>query len=220
MPMERLSKIMASRGLCSRREADRYIERGWVRVDGKVVSELGSRVAPDAVIELAEAGRKRQAARTTFLLNKPIGYVSAQPEDGHRPAAVLLCKENRWTQDRSPRRFHPAQLSGLAPAGRLDIVPVFHGAAVLEAEDLERDAQGGEIVLVVGEGEIPVLEDPHEGDAGVGPGQPLEEGGEALAAFVGLGIVLDVLRLVDDGGRAGVPRLDALQEQLDEVALG
>lgn len=112
---------MAARGMCSRREADRYIERGLVLVDGEVVSELGSKVSPDAEIEMAEAGRKRQAAQATFLLNKPIGYVSAQPEDGHKPAEVLLTKENRWKEDRSPRRFHPTQLRGIAPAGRLDI---------------------------------------------------------------------------------------------------
>jgi 23S rRNA pseudouridine2604 synthase len=121
MEKQRLSKIMAARGMCSRREADRYIERGLVRVDGEVVSELGSKIFPDAEIELAEAGRKRQAQQATFLLNKPIGYVSAQPEDGHRPASDLLVKENRWKEDRSKRSFHPAQLRGLAPAGRLDI---------------------------------------------------------------------------------------------------
>jgi 23S rRNA pseudouridine2604 synthase len=121
MEKERLSKIMASRGMCSRREADRYIERGLVLVDGQVISELGTKVLPNAEIELAEAGQKRQAAQATFLLNKPIGYVSAQPEDGHKPAEVLLRKENRWREDRSPRRFNPRQLRGLAPAGRLDI---------------------------------------------------------------------------------------------------
>ena len=107
--------------MCSRREADRYIERGLVLVDGQVVSELGTKIFPDQQIELAEAGQKRQAAQATFLLNKPIGYVSAQPEDGHKPAEVLLRKESRWKEDRSPRRFNPAQLRGLAPAGRLDI---------------------------------------------------------------------------------------------------
>ena len=121
MQMERVSKIMAARGMCSRREADRYIERGLVLVDGQVVSELGTKIFPDQQIELAEAGQKRQAAQATFLLNKPIGYVSAQPEDGHKPAEILLRKENRWKEDRSPRRFNPAQLRGLAPAGRLDI---------------------------------------------------------------------------------------------------
>ena len=119
--MERLSKIMAARGMCSRREADRYIERGLVLVDGQVVSELGTKVSPEAEIELAEAGQKRQASQATFLLNKPIGYVSAQPEDGHKPAEVLLRKETRWKEDRSPRRFNPAQLRGISPAGRLDI---------------------------------------------------------------------------------------------------
>ena len=107
--------------MCSRREADRYIERGLVLVDGEVVSQLGTKVSPDAQIELAEAGRKRRDAQATFLINKPVGYVSAQPEDGHRPASDLLSKERRWKDDRTPRRFHPAQLRGLAPAGRLDI---------------------------------------------------------------------------------------------------
>jgi 23S rRNA pseudouridine2604 synthase len=107
--------------MCSRREADRYIERGLVIVDGEVVSQLGTKVSPDARIELAAAGLKRRDAQATFLINKPVGYVSAQPEDGHRPAADLLTEANRWKDDRAPRRFHPAQLRGLAPAGRLDI---------------------------------------------------------------------------------------------------
>jgi len=121
MELQRISKIMASRGMCSRREADRYIERGLVLVDGNVVSELGSKASPNAKIELAEAGQKRQDMQATFLINKPVGYVSAQPEDGHRPASDLLVEENRWSDDRSRRRFHPAQLKGIAPAGRLDI---------------------------------------------------------------------------------------------------
>ena len=121
MEKQRLSKIMAARGICSRREADRYIERGLVLVEGEVASELGIKVAPDARIELADAGQKRRDAQVTFLLNKPVGYVSAQPEDGHRPAVDLLSKNTRWKEDGSPRRFNPGQLRGLAPAGRLDI---------------------------------------------------------------------------------------------------
>jgi len=121
MEKQRLSKIMAARGMCSRREADRYIERGLVLVDGEVISELGSKIFPDQGIELAEEGKKRQSRQATFLMNKPMGYVSAQPEDNHKPAADLLTPENRWREDRSPRRYHPVQLKGLAPAGRLDI---------------------------------------------------------------------------------------------------
>ena len=47
--------------------------------------------------------------------------MSGQPEDGHASAASLLCSHSRWRGDKSPMRFLPRQLRGLAPAGRLDI---------------------------------------------------------------------------------------------------
>ena len=68
---------MAAQGLCSRREADAYIERGWVRVDGVVVSELGSKAYPNQKISLDKQAQRRQGERVTILLNKPVGYVSA-----------------------------------------------------------------------------------------------------------------------------------------------
>ena len=49
----RLSKLMSQQGLCSRREADSYIERGWVFVDGERVSELGTKIYPLQKIKLA-----------------------------------------------------------------------------------------------------------------------------------------------------------------------
>jgi 23S rRNA pseudouridine2604 synthase len=118
---ERLSKIMAGRGLCSRREADRFIERGLVYVNGQQVSELGIKVDPGATIELAAEGRARQEELVTFLLNKPVGYVSGQPEERYKPAVSLICKETRWREDKASRMFEPKQLRGVAPAGRLDI---------------------------------------------------------------------------------------------------
>jgi 23S rRNA pseudouridine2604 synthase len=118
---ERLSKIMAQRGLCSRREADRYIERGLVFVDGVRITELGTKISPDAKVELSQEGLARQQTQVTILLNKPVGYVSGQPEDGYKPAASLINASSRWKEDRSPRRFNPTQLKGLEPAGRLDI---------------------------------------------------------------------------------------------------
>ena len=116
----RLSKVMAERGLASRREADEWIEAGWVQVDG-VAAVLGLRVKPDAVIEIDPLARSQQALRVTVLLHKPIGYVSGQAEDGHQPASVLFVGGNRWAEDKTPIRFHPGQQRGLAPAGRLDI---------------------------------------------------------------------------------------------------
>ena len=117
----RLSKRMAELGLCSRREADEYIEKGWVRVDGRVVSELGSRVHPGQVVELDRRGQTAQDRRVTILLNKPVGYVSGQAEDGYEPASVLITAENRWAEDPSETRFLNTHHRGLAPAGRLDI---------------------------------------------------------------------------------------------------
>lgn len=119
MPPEgvRLSKVMAERGLCSRREADSYIERGWVFVNGERVSELGTRIDPAAEIHLAGEARQRQSDRVTILLHKPIGYVSAQAEDGYTPAVSLISAETQH----GGGEFHPAHLRGLAPAGRLDI---------------------------------------------------------------------------------------------------
>jgi 23S rRNA pseudouridine2604 synthase len=108
-------------GLCSRREADEWIEKGWVKVDGKVVDVLGMRVSPFARIDVDEAAAQHQSEQVTILLNKPIGYVSGQAEDGHTPASVLITPENRWADDPSGIRFKPAHLRGLAPAGRLDV---------------------------------------------------------------------------------------------------
>ncbi|MDR2000198.1 MAG: rRNA pseudouridine synthase [Zoogloeaceae bacterium] len=116
----RISKLMAERGLCSRREADAYIERGLVFVNGERVTQLGTRVAPEATITLAGAAKAEQASQATILLHKPIGYVSGQAEDGHQPAVVLVGAKTQWGEDRG-WRFQPAHLKGLAPAGRLDI---------------------------------------------------------------------------------------------------
>ena len=117
----RLSKRMSELGLCSRREADEWIARGWVRVDGVVVSELGSKVLPSQKVSVERQAAAEQAKRVTVLVHKPIGFVSGQAEDGYRPAVVLVTPENRWEEDRAPLRFHPTQLRSLVPAGRLDI---------------------------------------------------------------------------------------------------
>ena len=117
----RVSKLMSEQGLCSRREADSYIERGWVLVDGQPVTELGTRIYRSQRIMLAPAAQSRQQASVTILLNKPVGYVSGQAEQNYRPAVTLVTAQSRFGGDRSPLRFSPAHLRGLAPAGRLDI---------------------------------------------------------------------------------------------------
>jgi 23S rRNA pseudouridine2604 synthase len=112
---------MSELGLCSRREADEWIGNGWVKVDGQIVTALGTRVPTTARIEVDRAASQHQDEQVTILLNKPIGYVSGQAEDGYEPAVVLIRPQNRWAADPSPIRFKPGHLRGLAPAGRLDI---------------------------------------------------------------------------------------------------
>lgn len=121
MEKVRLSKLMSEQGLCSRREADGYIERGLVWVDGERVTELGTKIFPHQRIKLDTEAQKLQTERVTILLHKPMGYVSGQAEDGYRPAVTLVQRDSHDPHDRSGIRFHPTHLRGLAPAGRLDI---------------------------------------------------------------------------------------------------
>jgi len=116
----RLNKRMAEQGICSRREADDWIERGWVRVNGQPAL-MGQKVLPADKVTVDKRAEDAQQQRVTVLLHKPMGFVSGQAEDGHEPAVVLFQGPARWREDRSPHRFSPQQLRGLAPAGRLDI---------------------------------------------------------------------------------------------------
>lgn len=115
----RLSKLMAQRGLCSRREADSFIERGLVLVDGEVVSQLGTKVSPAATITLTAEAQRQQHALVTIILNKPVGYVSAQPEPPYQPAITLITPANQFGEVKP--KLKPEHFKGLAVAGRLDI---------------------------------------------------------------------------------------------------
>jgi len=116
----RLNKRMAELGLASRREADDWIAKGWVKVNGTVAT-MGMQVLPDVQIEISQQAKGAQANQVTILLNKPMGIVSGQAEDGHLPAITLIQPQNRWAEDNARFFFHPKQLQSLVPAGRLDI---------------------------------------------------------------------------------------------------
>ena len=115
----RLSKLMAEKGLCSRREADAFIEKGLVYVNGVQIKTLGTKVSPDVSISLETSALESQNKLATIIVNKPVGYVSSQPEKGYEPAVVLITQPNQV--DGQKRKLRESDFEGLAVAGRLDI---------------------------------------------------------------------------------------------------
>ena len=91
---QRVSKLMAWRGLCSRREAEELISRGVVTVEGAVAKQ-GDKALSDARIEIADAaGARWLRAKVTVVLNKPVGWVSNLPGPGEREASELVTARN------------------------------------------------------------------------------------------------------------------------------
>ncbi|MBQ9259280.1 MAG: rRNA pseudouridine synthase [Neisseriaceae bacterium] len=114
----RLSKQMAQLNLCSRREADEYIEKGWVLVNGKP-AVLGQKVCATDKIELLSKAQQNIHNKITVILHKPVGYVSSQPEKNYLSALSLITADNFYSPNNEPMPKLP--IKGLAPAGRLDI---------------------------------------------------------------------------------------------------
>jgi 23S rRNA pseudouridine2604 synthase len=120
-PGERLSKRVAYLMRCSRSDAERYIDGGWVRVNGQVVEEPMVRVQDQTVLVDPNA-TLLNATDVTLLLHKPQGFdaMAALGEAGKRvkPAQQLLQSASHWPQDTSGVRLlkrHFAQLSACVP---------------------------------------------------------------------------------------------------------
>jgi 23S rRNA pseudouridine2604 synthase len=111
---QRINKWLGQSGVCSRREAEGLIERGLVAIDGEVVKDAGRKIQPGQTLVLSDG---EGAAPLNIVLHKPMGIVSAQPEQGQIPAVRLLTKaalvgDSPSIPDRDTR---------LAPLGRLDM---------------------------------------------------------------------------------------------------
>jgi len=126
-PKIRLSKLMSEKGLSSRREADSLISRGMVYVNGVCITELGTKVDRNVTVTLGAQAMQEQKHLVTLILNKPIGYVSAQPEVGYEPAIRLISDATQFFDEinkssgRQPRKLMMGDLKNLAVTGRLDI---------------------------------------------------------------------------------------------------
>ena len=107
---------MSMRGLCSRREADEFISKSLVKVNGQVLNTLGVRVDSESQIEILSEGQDFLNDQSTIVLNKPRDYVSSQPEGGYTSALDLIREKNYFGSD-----YRPLIRKGLAPLGRLDI---------------------------------------------------------------------------------------------------
>lgn len=111
---QRLAKRVAEQWNCSRREAELYIEGGFVTVDGVMVDLPQFRVLNQR-LELAPHARPEEAQPMTILLHKPPGF---EAEDGRRPATQLLVPSARFAGDRAterPLRRHFAQQVCVTP---------------------------------------------------------------------------------------------------------
>ena len=111
---QRVNKWLGQSGVCSRREAEGFIERGLISIDGEVVTDTGRKILPGQTLTLSDGAGP---AAFSVVLHKPMGIVSAQPEPGQTPAVRLLTKaalvgESPQIPDRDTR---------LAPLGRLDM---------------------------------------------------------------------------------------------------
>ena len=103
---ERLQKILARAGICSRRKAEEYIGDGRVAVDGKVVTQPGLKVDPE-LVNITVDGRPVQGEEKIYiLLNKPPGYVTTMSDPQGRPIVTDLL---------------PGVKHRVFPVGRLDL---------------------------------------------------------------------------------------------------
>lgn len=107
MEEERLQKYLANSGIASRRKAEEYILQGKVKVNGKVVTELGTKIIPEKdIIEFEGKKVNNDIKKVYVLLNKPIDYVTTVKDQFNRNTVVDLVKNAG---------------NNLLPVGRLDM---------------------------------------------------------------------------------------------------
>ena len=103
---ERIQKIIAHAGICSRRKAEEYIAEGRVKVDGKTITQPGLKVDPEQVVITVDGKPLQEEKKIYILLHKPRGYVTTMADPQGRPIVTDLLPE---IQER------------LFPVGRLDL---------------------------------------------------------------------------------------------------
>lgn len=103
---ERLQKYLATCGVASRRKCEELIKEGKIKVNGRVVTELGTKVSNKDKVEFNGKAIKENNKKVYILLNKPIGYVTTVKDQFDRPTVMDLVKKEK---------------TRLLPVGRLDM---------------------------------------------------------------------------------------------------
>ena len=117
---ERLQKFLAENGIASRRKCEELILQGLVKVNGIVVTELGTKINPDVdIVEYNNKKVKKVNKKVYILLNKPIGYVTTSKDQFGRDSVIDLVKDIK---------------ERIVPVGRLDM---YTSGALLLSNDGE-----------------------------------------------------------------------------------
>ena len=124
-PLQRVSKLLACNGICSRREAEILIANEQVLINGDTVVMQGWKASKKDIIEVTQAGQAWLDRKVTLVLNKPRGYESMSSLDVEESALALICKENEHSslhRNESERIFrcYEEVLNTLSIVGRLD----------------------------------------------------------------------------------------------------
>ena len=121
---QRLQKVMAHRGMCSRRKAEQLIAAGKVYVNGEQVTDMGVQIDPDVTIEVSGAAvSSAQATKPNIyiLLHKPTGYITSTTNDQGRSVLDLLSEETYVTGgDKATAAWQQVHGVRVYPVGRLD----------------------------------------------------------------------------------------------------
>ena len=93
--MERVQKVIANNGYCSRRKAEELIKKGKVKVNGKIIREMGTKVESMDYIEVEGNPIEQMEDKVYYLLNKPRGVVTTAKDEKGRKTVIDLIKTSK-----------------------------------------------------------------------------------------------------------------------------
>lgn len=153
----RLNKFIANSGVCSRREADTLIASGTITVNGKIVTELGTKISPTDTVHYDNQRLSTEKLRY-ILLNKPKDYITTSTDPRERKTVMLLirdaCRERVYPVGRLDRNTtgvllftNDGKLAKKLTHPRYGIKKIYHVELdkALTANDLNKIREGIEL---------------------------------------------------------------------------